>query len=439
MTDILILYEHKAREIENCALLSVELERRGYKVKVINIYSPIKYFVKAKVVVVPHLYNELQVEQFVENFWLSNKCVIDLQYEQLLAKNSLLDDIHNPKGQAINAQHIAWGKEQAERYLSCGIKQENIHQIGSISMDLLRDEFREYFYNKGEIAKLFNLNPNKKWYLFVSTFSVINRSKAEIDRWQLLDPNTIDFVQWSEESYKIIIDWLKCAALQNPDKVFIYRPHPIERTDKSIAAIVKECDNFKCIGDMTMRQWAVVSDKIYNWYSTSISDIYFANKPCGLLRPVPIPDNLDIDVFDGINKITTKDDFLNTIDNEDLLVGPAANSIEYHYGGKNGPMAYLKIADLCEDFIRGKRDGFHYKFGSSRWGFSKNKNIGTILHIYVNRFLTLVCMFFKITPHKCLPQKWQNKLLMFQKEIYGAEIELNKYKERFDPIVRKIS
>lgn len=55
MIDILILFENHSREMENVALLATELEYRGYKVKVMNIRTPMKYFVKTKVLIVPHL------------------------------------------------------------------------------------------------------------------------------------------------------------------------------------------------------------------------------------------------------------------------------------------------------------------------------------------------------------------------------------------------
>ena len=109
MIDILILFENHSREMENVALLATELEYRGYKVKVMNIRTPMKYFVKTKVLIVPHLYNEDQLIRFCKNFWKNNTCIISLQYEQILNKEMGIDDIHFPKGQAIYAHHIAWG------------------------------------------------------------------------------------------------------------------------------------------------------------------------------------------------------------------------------------------------------------------------------------------------------------------------------------------
>lgn len=153
MIDILILFENHSREMENVALLATELEYRGYKVKVMNIRTPMKYFVKTKVLIVPHLYNEDQLIRFCKNFWKNNTCIISLQYEQILNKEMGIDDIHFPKGQAIYAHHIAWGKSQVDRYKMCGIKQNHIHQTGSMAMDLFRPAFESYFMSKEEVGK----------------------------------------------------------------------------------------------------------------------------------------------------------------------------------------------------------------------------------------------------------------------------------------------
>ena len=86
MLDVLILYEHRKREIENCALLLEELSYRGYKVRIESIFSPWKYFRNPKVLVVPHLYNEDQLIHFAKNIWLNNTNILSLQYEQVLSK-----------------------------------------------------------------------------------------------------------------------------------------------------------------------------------------------------------------------------------------------------------------------------------------------------------------------------------------------------------------
>ena len=107
MIDVLILFEHKNRELENACLIATELERRGFSTRIECIYSLRRYFVKARILIVPHLYNDDQVVMFCKNIWLSNTIVIDMQYEQVL-RASQHNGIHNPSGQAINANHLAW-------------------------------------------------------------------------------------------------------------------------------------------------------------------------------------------------------------------------------------------------------------------------------------------------------------------------------------------
>ena len=56
MIDILILFENHSREMENVALLATELEYRGYKVKVMNIRTPMKYFDGTKVAIIGEIW-----------------------------------------------------------------------------------------------------------------------------------------------------------------------------------------------------------------------------------------------------------------------------------------------------------------------------------------------------------------------------------------------
>lgn len=435
MVDVLILYEHKAREIENCALLSVELERRGYKVKVESIYSPFKYFINPKVVITPHLYNEQQLIGFCKNIWMNNNCIIELQYEQMLAKNTLIDDIHNPKGQAKFAEHIAWGEAQAERYLKCGIAPQYIHKVGSISMDLLRDEFNDYYLSKKEIGKKYGIDESKQWILFVSTFCLINYSNEEIEKYQKDDPNTILFAELGKKSYYVVMKWLEEACKANPDKYFIYRPHPIERPDPLLKSMVQSLPNFKCIGDMTMRQWAKVSDKIYNWYSTSMSDILFVGKSCGLLRPVPIPEELDLDIFDDLHRITTKAEFLESVDNMSPPPEAVIKNLEYNFCNGKGRMAYLQIVDLCESFIRGEKDGYNFDYGKSVFNLKNSSNLTQMVKEYMYIPFWSFVNLFKIENVPCLPERWNSLLKLFKKDVYGISRDLQDYKKRFESIL----
>ena len=271
MIDFLILYEHKNRELENACLLAAELELRGYKVSIKNIYSGEKYWIDASVVIVPHLYNESQLHEFCNNYKHNNYKIISLQYEQVLRDNQH-EGLHNPSGEAMYAQHVAWGEAQKERYLSHGIKLENIHVVGHIGMDMDRKEFDSYYLSRDALAEALNLDPKKRWFLFISTFGYRLRTQEDLDAFQKIDPTTYQSAELSKKAQNTIETWIIELAKKHTEVIFIYRRHPSEREDPKLVKIEKELTNFRCIDDYSIRQWVRVADIMHTWYSTSIAD-----------------------------------------------------------------------------------------------------------------------------------------------------------------------
>lgn len=436
MTDFLILYESRSREIENCALLSTELELRGYKVKIKSILSPYKYFVNSKVLVVPHLYQEEQLNNFGGNMWHGNKKIVDLQYEQILSKGITSDDVHNPKGQAKFAHHIAWGEDQARRFINCGVPPHNIHTTGSMSMDLMRNEFTDYFLTRDEVAAKFNLSKKKEWVLFVSSFSYANKTEAELRGLEIMNPTTRMFNKLSDDTLEIIIDWLKRGADKYKDKMFIYRPHPAERISDKVKEIEEQFNNFRIISDLSMRQWAKSADKIYNWYSTSIADIYFAKKSCYIVRPIEIPENKEVAILDGAEKLTTYKEFENSIENVNDSFPVSQAKMEFYYGNQSGTMAYQRIADLCENLLNNNVKGydFHYTTNSENSLIANFKRIKGWLNLPFYTFCRAFCVTNVYWPFN----RKQSRVRKYKKDIYGVEKEIAAYKNRLRPIVEKI-
>ena len=435
--DVLILYENKNREIENAALLATELEKRKYSVKIDNIYSPFKYFVKPKVLVVPHLYNEQQLISFAKNFWLKNDCIVDLQYEQILSNNvDIENDIHSPKGQARFAHHIAWGDDQAQRYLQCGIKKENIHITGSMSMDLMREQFSSCFYSKIQIAKEFGIDEKKDWVLFISSFSYANRTEEDLLRFEQMNPKARAFNKISDVSLEAVTEWLKHAATEYPDKIFIYRPHPAEKVCNKIFKMQKELNNFYCIDKYSMRQWAKVVDSVYNWYSTSIADVYFAKKRCYILRPVELPKAMEVSILDEATHITTCQEFLKTLKNDNQNMFPVSNKMmERFYGSIDNEMSYKKTANLCEQLILGQLKGYQYDFGKNRFDMCNLRNPLKILINWFNIPFYFLCVKFRIQSIGFFKKK-KHLLKIFSQDVYGADTEISSYKKRFRTLIK---
>lgn len=437
MTDILILYESRSREIENCALLATELELRGYEVKIRNICSPFKYFIKPRVLVVPHLYNEQQLIGFAKNFWLSNKNIVDLQYEQILGTSIKEDDIHNPQGQAKFAHHIAWGEDQASRYRSVGIPESNIHVTGSMSMDLMRKEFTNYFLTKQKIARQFNLDPNSEWILFVSSFSYANRTEEELVRYEMLSPTARVFNKLSDETLKEVAVWLEAAALKFPDKTFIYRPHPAEKTHQIFFEITKRTPNFKVIGDYSMRQWAIVADKAYNWYSTSIADLFYAEKSCYIVRPIEIPHNLEVSILSDVKSLKTYEDFENSISNNQFDFPITAERMEYFYGKTDTEPAFRQIADICEKLLKGEYQGFNFDYGNyNRLNICNVDGFGNAIMYWLNIPFYSFCKAFRVKKVIWPFMHKQKVVSLFDKNIYGIEDEIKRYQEKIGTVLK---
>lgn len=435
--DVLIIYEHKTRELENCALLAAELKNRGYSVEILYMYSmPIRWKLEAKVIITPHLYDENQLAFFILNKTLSNKNVIDLQYEQVLSEAEE-DGIHNPSGQAKFAHHIAWGTAQTQRYLKHGINSNNIHEVGCISMDLFRPEFRDYFISREKLSKQHGIESDKEWVLFISSFSYAHRDKKEIEQLSKLNPDAEDFADISEKSYQEIIKWFETALIKYPQKVFIYRKHPAELNDESLQKLEKKYSNFKCIDSYSMRQWTVVVDRIYTWFSTSLVDVYFAGKNCYILRPCNIPQKMEVSLMYGGDFIKSNEKFLESLVDENVKFPISSSKIEYYYANsKNGKMSFQKTADLCENIISDKYSNVNYTLSKPSYNlyFCIKYVYDYLMYEYGLRVKTPKCIisFLKAFPFL---RKTASKLDSFNRDLYGTKKLLLEYQDRFSQII----
>ncbi|MCI9008633.1 MAG: hypothetical protein HFI13_11050 [Lachnospiraceae bacterium] len=439
MKDIIIVYEHRSRELENACLLASELQFRGYKTSIENIYSLKKYFMKTKVIIVPHLYDDFQLITFTKNYWRNIRNIISLQYEQIFYKNRAEEnDIHDPVDQAKYAQHTAWGTAQKERYLNHGIQEDHITVTGHMGMDLLKNEFEDYFFKKNELGKKFHIDSQKEWVLFISSFSYVTLIEEETDRVEILDPSARIFKDISEKSYYEILVWLQKAAVIYPEKIFIYRRHPAERYSKEILEIEKKVSNFRCIDQYSIRQWVRVCDKLYTWFSTSIADAYYANKMCCILRPYMIPQDLEIDLMDGADTITTYEQFLITLDGGFEKFPIKDEAIQYYYGNCQSTFAFIVIADLCESLILGTRAGYDYDYGFSRFDIRNSGNIRKIFVDYMRGILFEICKIANLSACIKDNSKLSRKIALFCREGYKVSHDIKIYINKFKPIIAAI-
>lgn len=369
--DFLILFEHRVRELENACLLSTELKRRGYSTCISYYNNRRNFFIRPRVLVVPHLYNDIQVNEFALNKWKDTNAILDLQYEQVLSKNEEVgDDIHNPSGQAAFAQHIAWGKQQVKRYMNHGIEKSHIHCTGHMTMDMLKPRFKGFYLSKEYIANKYNIPSQSRWLLFISSFSYANMDKEKLDKMSRLYGDQYEFADFSKKSYLIIVDWLIKIAQENPDITVIYRPHPAERDCQDLKERISGHENIVIVNDYSVKQWIMVSDLIYTWYSTSIAEAYYASKNCQILRPVKVPPKLEVSIMEGSNKIENFQDFKKSVEVGENSFPLKDELLTEVYGSKDG-YAYQKVADVCEKMLTDRTMQFVFQYKDQNESFLK--------------------------------------------------------------------
>lgn len=354
---VVIFYEHAQRELQNAYLLKVELTKRGHDVYIYNRTHMIKtnqmVDFSPDLVLVPHLYHEPSLKLITSRFNEKIKRIVNLQYEQVLSK--LWEDTghHNPKGMAKNAMHLCWGKKSRDRLISKGIPKENVIISGCLNIDMDLERFKSIYRSKQYMAKKYNLFQDKKWILFISSFSLA--SNIEKERLVLLGQDKANhIININKDSRKIILGWIEKYLENNDDCEFIYRPHPSEDKAIELTNLQKRIKNFHLIENDSVRSWIKVCDKINTWISTSIIDAYFMNKECSVLRPVEVPSYFDIPIISDKEYIISYESFYNY--NESINQGSEfpidKNLILEYYDVDSNKYAYERICDLLEDIVK---------------------------------------------------------------------------------------
>lgn len=310
--DVVIVYERKQRELENSVLLQIELEKRGLSCEIVQFYEASKFNLfnmkPPKVIVVPHLYNTKSLYRTLARFGHA-KHIINMQYEQVLSKKWEDLGAHTPKGEACKGVHICWGQNVADRLTKAGVPDENVKIIAPLHLDLLRPEFLEPRM-KQKLSEKFNLNVDVRWALFISSFTYAdispNRLKMNEDA---AGTSLADFPTIHTQSRNEILNWLRGVLEKDKQTILIYRPHPDELSLDSVYKLQKEFDNFIVIRDRAVKDWINAADVLYTWYSTSIVEAHFMDKPYSILRPYKLPDSFDSVLLKHGRFIQTQKDF----------------------------------------------------------------------------------------------------------------------------------
>lgn len=355
--DFIIGYEHKNREIESVCLLKYELERRGYKVFVYNIedrrLKEHKKKYHAEVLLLPFVYDEVTLYGCALQAITYNK-VINLQWEQAIYKSQEdnADSYRNPSGICKKVVHLSWGKANVNRLIQvAGMKEKYVKLVGNITLDFLKNPLSNYYMSREQVYNQYHIPSDKKVCLFIASFKSATENEQRIEKLCKV------YGEWrrkhheiAKKSMMIILEWIKTALETDPDLFFIYRPHPGEKT-YIVDEIQRNNDRFVVIKDLSVKQWILVADKIYTWMSTTVAEVYVAQKSCYILYPFELPEEAQERLFDDMKAIIDYDSFYSSLKDKKKSF-PIDRKILENYYLVDRNMSYIKVADTCEEVLK---------------------------------------------------------------------------------------
>lgn len=434
--DYLILYEHPVREYESILLLEAELKRRGYSCEIHQLLGrkKLKYITikRPKVLISSCMYNSEAVNSHVYNN--VGKCakVVNLHWEQMLSDTQENEEWFNFSGAAKNCIQTCWGEQTRQRLIAHGMKSENCPVTGAIMMDFLRPEFQGYFKTKQQLCEEYGLNKDQKMFLYISSFGYASMSDAEVK--ELSHMAGVDFTGFAVTnriSMQKTLEWFAKYLQKNPEIQLVYRRHPSEWASDELMKMQKKYANFHVIFDGSVKQWITAADNIFIWMSTAIAEVYFANKSCHILRPVPIEHEYDPVIYKNARYITDYTGFEQWANSENADFPINGDIIEGYFDHNNEP-AYIRMADLLENVYKNSpftnpfdTQGFIPKFNALKyialWG----------VHIF---------HAFRFNPIKLI--KLHKGFAEFASRIYGyvakayvSKADVNKMRKKIKPYI----
>ena len=425
--DFLILYEHTVREYESDLLLKLELERRGYTVRIRQLLDAkdLRLFGKDKpeVLVASCMYDNEAINSHVyNNIGRCNK-IVNLHWEQMLSDTQEEGDWFNMNGNAKRCVQTCWGQRTAQRLQAHGMDAKNTPVTGAVMMDFLRPEFKGYFKDKETLCKEFGLDPAKQLHLYISSFgyaSMTDQEVAELSK--MAGTDFSGFARTNRVSMDETLCWFDRYLGEHPEVELVYRRHPSEWNSPHLDALAKKRPNFHVI---------VAADYISIWMSTAIAEVYMAGKSCHILRPVPIEHEYDPVIYAGADYVTNYEQFDQAMAQENPPFPIAKEVIEGYFDPSPRP-AYLRMADLLEQVY--KEPPRDTPMGE---GFTPHFNWLKFFALWGVHIL----FFFRLEPKKVF--FFHKGLADFAQRIYGyvekayvPRAEARRMEERIRPFVK---
>lgn len=315
--DILFYIEHYDREIEVFNLIKEQLKDKNIVLSS-TIFemgiSKIKY--NPKLIITPWAYDNRDYFLICSFLFKEKIRILNLHHEQITNEDRIKALL--PKELAKEGYHISWGEEFTKKLLNQGINKEKIFETGSIRLQQTKETKYDRKDLKSELG--LKIDTEKKWTLFISSYSWKNLSKHNLKQIEKRGrKNVNEYKKIVEESYEKTLNWIEKRLDKDKNIEYIYRLHPSEMKDEKLKKLEEKYKNFYVIKELELKEWIKNSDEIELWISTGIAEVIILEKPFRIIRPIELKKNIEIDGFDIFDKITTEEEYLNNFNGKSNL------------------------------------------------------------------------------------------------------------------------
>lgn len=358
--DFILMYEHKVRELDNLCLLKYELDKRGYRTKILyendwGLLQTRTVAYQTKVLIIGYCYTSSSIRDYA-SYRIRFDKVVNLQWEQIITNDQENNNksFRNLSGLAKEIVHISWGKKNYLRLVEkAGVAPRNVKITGNLTMDFTRPEFREFYLSREQICSRYGLPNGKKLCLFIAGFKYIEAPEevreANIRRF---GEGRRRYLEVADKEQLTILQWFATFLETRQDYVIIYRPHPGDispRTEK----LAERFPNLVVISELSVKQWIAVCDVVCAWNSTAIFEAFFAGRNPFFLCPYPIPEDQSHPLFSRMNKIRDYEAFYCAMTQKAEKIGLTEEMVDPYYHVDRKTPSYIKICDelekICED------------------------------------------------------------------------------------------
>ncbi len=359
--DLLLLIEHVARELDiACAVKYLMTERHGIKVEIASLlylhgFQKTLSHYEPGVVALPFFYSATDHGPMnVIKGW-PDAVIVNLAYEQIFSKINKTYKAPKDSISQQNILHHAWSPYYASYLESHNVTPSNIFVNGNPFYTLYQRPYCSYFVSRNDLAKMYNLDPEKRWVFVPENYGAAFYGDAKLKEYvKFGQDDAYNYRDFAMASFKEAIKWWQQAA-RSPNVEMIVRPRPAI----PLGLFTKTCEEalggpplMHVIKEGTVREWILASDIVMSSYSTTLIEASVANKPVYMLEPIHFPDYVQADWYDLVPQLTTLQDFLGVIV-EPVVTNtcqPLKNWAVQSMMNSNDPITHLAdwLAGICK-------------------------------------------------------------------------------------------